>query len=295
MGNIYQRRWYLSINGVRVINPSSDSLRCKFDVLHEFGDVITYSTFKIYNLAPSTVAQYFLRGNLLEFGAGYVDNIGQIFLGTITNVYDIREETDVITHVLCSASNKSREEHKITPVTFARNTPAAKIIRYVVKELGYGIDIKDEQFRFDATYLSNYTVFQDGFDALEDLSTSFSFKWAIVMGVIHIKKYDEFSKSILYEKAGDTPPLLVNKENGMEGRPEYTEVGFNIKVRLNPKFFIGGQIEVKSDFKTFKLGVMNLKEIPKTIGDGTYTVWRIQYNGDTHGDEWTSKLTGFTI
>lgn len=295
MSEVYQRRWQLNIDGVPVILPSNDSLRCQFDVLHEYGNVITYSTFKIYNLSTATVSRYLKKNHLLEFSAGYVDNIGQIFIGTIINVYNVREGTDVITHILCSSGNRSREKHVINPATFARNTPAVQVIRYVVKEMGYGIEIKDEQFRFDATFLSNYTVYQDGFDALDDLSTSFSFKWALSMNVIKIKKYDEHTSSLLYEKAGDSPPLLVNKENGMEGRPEYTEVGFNIKVRLNPKFFIGGQIEVKSDFKTFKLGVMNLKEIPETIGDGVYTVWRIQYTGDTHGNDWTSKLTGFTI
>jgi hypothetical protein len=286
MPSIFDRRWSLTLDGSLFFAESEDSLRCAFDILHEFGNVITYGNFQFYNLSETTITSAFKKGALFEFKAGYKENTGQIFIGTIVNVYSIRKEANVITHVLCSSGNKSKQKHVVQPKRFKKGTSVVEVIKYIVQQLGYGLQIKEDDFANDVTFVTGYTVHQDGFDVLEQLGTSYNFLWAVSMNVIYIIKHNSFLNNEVLE---------VNQNTGMEDRPQYTESGYTVKVRLNPQFYIGGRINIKSQYQDYKLGAMNLAEIPDRIGDGVYVVSKIHHIGDTHTDAWSSKLEGFTL
>ena len=286
MSDVFDRRWSLAVDGVQVVEPMADSLKCTFDIVHEFGGVIAYSVINIYNLSKQTVSQHLKKGSLLIFSAGYADNLGQVFNGTIVNVNTVRDDTNLITKITCTSGNKSRTKNVIASKTFAANTKPIGVIKYCVSQLGYAISIRDSDFSSEQSTTSPYAVFGDGIELLNSLSYTYKFDWTIEADTIVIIKKKSFR---------DGATILVSRETGMEDRPEYSEVGYVVKVRLNPKLRIGGRVDIQSDFRDFNFGALHFKEIPESVGNGVYTIKKITIKGDTHGNDWTSRIEGHTI
>ena len=79
----------------------------------------------------------------------------------------------------------------------------------------------------------------------------------------------------------------------MEDIPEFTDTGYNVKSRINPKFKIGKKVKIISDLRSLNYGAMHFRTIPDTSGKGIYKIYKIVINGDSHGTVWTSKIHGY--
>ena len=84
----------------------------------------------------------------------------------------------------------------------------------------------------------------------------------------------------------------ISALTGMVGSPEITEVGCDVIVKLNPQAKIGRKFKINSEFPRANFGNVYYTDIKDTVGQGTYSILRLQHSGDSYGDEWETKLTG---
>ena len=96
-----------------------------------------------------------------------------------------------------------------------------------------------------------------------------------------------------YQKWKKNNPIKISEFTGMQGIPEVTIEGCNVKTRLNPSIKIGNIIDVESEFKTFNFGDVYFREIPPSAGSGRYGVYKLTHTGDSYGDDWTTSIVGF--
>jgi len=78
----------------------------------------------------------------------------------------------------------------------------------------------------------------------------------------------------------------------MVGVPEITEIGADVVVRINPTLKIGGQFEIKSEFAQVNYSNVYFQDVPETLGQGVYTIQKLQFDGDSYGDVWDTKVSG---
>ena len=231
--NLYDRRWKVELNNQPFIDEIKDpiykSLNCRFKVENEFGGVICYLVLELFNLKNDT-QQKLEKDAVLSLSAGYAGHIGEIFYGTIVNVYTMRQGTDLITKVTCTAGGLSRKKKPIVNAAFAQDTHVTEMIEACTNAMQYSLIIDKSQFKADEKSKSSASLMGDAITVLDKLAKEFNFVWAIEGQTIVVLKSGTTRK-------GQT--LKISRSTGMIGVPKYNETGFDVSIRINPEIRIG--------------------------------------------------------
>lgn len=268
-----------SLNSFKLANTQ---FKIVFTILIDFGGFISYADIAFYNLAIDTANDVIKKGLGIILKAGYVDNIDIIFEGTINNVLYERVGPDTITRVIARGGAKSEQQN--VEKSFGKNTKLVAIIKECVTALGYEIDIDESQFDNVAPYSRGYQLNGDPRVYLDKLALMHNFSYTFDKQRITILENESFL-------GGN--PIVISQLNGMEGIPEITEVGADVVTRLNPQLKIGRRIDIQSELKSFNFSNLYFQDIPPAAGVGVYRMFKLRHEGDTWGDKWSSKITGF--
>jgi hypothetical protein len=284
MSSYNNRRWELSVDGVVLIAATGGrQFKCTFEVLNDFGGYTSYCDLAIFNLSSDTANKVLKRGSLLSLRAGYADSIDTIFAGTIRNILRERQGPDTITRLICRGGKLPGEQGQVN-VTLGENAKITDIIRACVAVTGYPVVMDDDQFSDIAPYPYGYVLGGDPLMYLDNLAETHGFNYVI-----------ENERMIIVRRGkarqGDTH--IISQFTGMEGIPEITEVGIDVTTRLNPKIKIGGKFIVESKLATFNFSNLYFVDIPPTAGQGEYDIFRVSFSGDSWGDTWSTKITGY--
>ncbi len=86
--------------------------------------------------------------------------------------------------------------------------------------------------------------------------------------------------------------VLLTSETGLIGTPEQTNEGVKVRCLLNPRLRIGGRI--KLDNKSVLMAKTELKmsaqRPPRLDDDGFYRILKVEFSGDTHGQNWYADM-----
>jgi len=285
MPSFYRRQFELFISNrdIPFISATNErQFKLTFSILVEFGGHNAYADIAVYNLSKDTEGQVFKKGEYVGFRAGYEDTIDYIFKGEVVNIIREKHGSDKITRLICKGGVVSQEKSTINK-SFEKGVTVQELCRACAEALGFPIVLNDEDFPKESPYLFGYHLTGDPKVKLSQLAKSHNFKWLI-----------ESEKIII---VGDTSSrkgaiVAVSASNGMVGVPEITEIGADAIVKLNPTLRIGGQFEIKSEFAQINYSNVYFQDVPETLGQGTYTIQRLQFDGDTYGDTWDTKISG---
>jgi len=283
MSRFYSRQWEILLDNETFIAPTSGrQFRIVFNILVDFGGSISYADMAIYNLSQSTALKMLKRGAEFGFRGGYEDTIDYLFKGRITNILRERSGPDTITRILAKGGSQPKTQSVNTAL--GKNAKVTEIIRACATATGYAITMDDDDFANVPPYARGYTSTGDPFVQLDALSRRHNFSYTIENDRIVVVGDGSFRGGA---------PIVVNELNGMEGIPEITENGVDVSLRLMPKLKIGGRVDIQSELATFNFGNMYFQDIPENAGTGVFNVHRLAHSGDSHGDKWTTRVTGF--
>lgn len=257
--------------------------KCVFEILHDFGGYTSYADVALYNLSADTANSAFIRGTVMSLRGGYADQIDTLFTGAITNVIRERRGPDTITRLICRGDNIVSEQSQINE-TLGKDATVQQVIRACVTAMGYPIVMDDSQFDDIATYTYGYPLNGDPRVYMDELAKTHGFDYVVENGRMVVVRKG-------YARNGDVH--VVSQFTGMEGIPEITEVGVDVRIRLNPKLKIGGMYRIESDLATFNFSNLYFVNIPESAGQGEYKIFRLSHSGDTWGDAWSTKITGY--
>lgn len=264
------------MNGVEVIEPTDGrQFKMTFNALIDFGGSNSYADIRLFNLSKLK----FSKGLKIVLKAGYVDTLDTIFIGTVQNVLKERQGADIITRLIC----RSETVVGFINQSFGANVDVTTLIKACSNALGYPAVIDDSQFADVAPYAGGYALQGDALTTLNKLATTHGFQHSVENGRRVIVR-NGFERN--------TSPFIISQLTGMEGIPQITEVGVDVAMRLSPKIRIGGLIKIESEFKTFNFSNLYFQNVPESAGTGSYRVQRIEHEGDTWGDSWTTRVTG---
>ncbi len=293
------RRFSIEINGNTFISPlgatdySGRAFRVTFRTQSNYTEALGLLDLKIYNLAESTKIMKHTSANpsILRLSAGYVDNFAPIFNGYIKAVFREREETSIVTHVLCT-SGYATARPRIS-VSFGRNSDIVTVLKGVCKAAGYKADIDADQFKDCPIFGRGYVVNGDITEIMKNLAAQFDFGWAfdaVQSSTIVIDKNNKTRQSSTIE---------VNRTTGLIGYPEAsgdnTDTFTDWTMRLSPQVRLGMTANLKSKFATFNTGNMYFLDADNTHGfstDGKYKIMTISHEGDSWGQTWTTQIKG---
>lgn len=281
MSQFFDRRFELLVDGEPFIaETSGQQFKVVFKILVDFGGFNSFADIAIYNLAQNTSKNVLKKGLLIELRAGYKETIDTIFKGNISNVLREREGASTITRLIAKGGSLVTAQN--INKSFGKGVKLTALIAACVSAMGYQLDIDESQF--SEVYNRGYLLNGDPKELLESLSKASGFQYTTENDRVVVIKNGKFRKGA---------PVVISQFNGMEGIPEITEVGVDVVTRINPKVKMGRQIDIQSELVTFNFSNLYFQDIPEAAGTGIFNIHKLEYDGDTKGDSWSVKITGF--
>lgn len=283
MSRFYSRVWELLIDDkVFIAATEGRQFRVTFDVLIDFGGSISYSSIAIYNLSSETASKAFKSGSTVGLRAGYSDTVDFIFKGRITNIFYERNGPDTITRLV--ARGGSQPATQSVNKTLGAGVSLVDIIKELATSMGYPLIIQEGDFVNVPPYIRGEVLYGDARTYLDKLAATHKFTYLIDNDRLVVVGGGSFRQG---------SPTVISESTGMEGIPEITENGADVTVRLTPKIKIGSRVDIQSKLRTFNFSNVYFQDVPASAGVGIYRVYRIEHKGDSYGDLWSTKVTGF--
>ena len=283
MSRFYSRVWELLIDDKTFIATTEGrQFRLVFNILIDFGGSVSYADIGIYNLSSDTASKAFKTGSNVSIKAGYPETIDFIFKGRITNILYERQGPDTITRLI--ARGGSQPATQSIGKTLGEGVKLIDIIKELATAMGYPLVVNENDFNAVSPYIRGKVLYGDPRQYLDELANTHKFNYLIENDRLIVVADGSFREG---------SPFVVSEFTGMEGIPEITETGADVSLRLTPKIKIGGRIDIQSKFRTFNFSNAYFQNIPPSAGTDVYRGYRIAHTGDTYGDTWTTKITGF--
>lgn len=266
--------------------PVGDGLRITFQVIHFAGNALSVAEISIYNVSSYSARQMLGDGadkkyEFVSLEAGYESNFGAVFLGQITNVQRFTEDGGATRGIRLFCKSQARErDQRVINLTLSPETDPVQIIEecatYFGSEIQFFGDFSGLPRRSGGTVLQGALV-----SCMNELSATYQFDWMIE---------NEATKII---KKGFAMPVkaTISATTGMIGSPVVTDTEVGIRCALNPKLKLGDSIRLESMAPRFEFSDVFFYEVPRTIGEGLYSIYSLAIIGDSHGDPWETQIS----
>lgn len=257
-------------SGQKALDVSS--LRCRFEIYKNLEEEPNYSVVTIYNLAGESEQSILDNGQSVTVEAGYYGAaFGLIFNGSIIQWARGKEDgTDKYLRLVCQDG-----DHLLTSAfvctTLAKGATQENVVSACLSgasagkmELAPGsLPRAKTLFGMSRAYLHQAAVTGGG-------------KFYVDDGVANI---------VAASFAGSDLCADLRPDTGLVGTPEQTDYGVSARCLLNPCLKLNAKVRIDSQYvaaREARKGT-TLTALPT---DGIYRVSRINYLGDTRGDEW---------
>jgi len=298
MSRNWIRKIKLSIGTGKSGEIDVSGMRIRFIIYRKIIETPNSGWFRIYNLSKGTaskIADPDSLGKKVKLEAGYQDNSGPIFEGTIVYAVTGRESpTDTYVDVYCADSKKAINEATVEK-TFDPGSTQKDHVDYIFNQFQGVEDISKGIIRglSELKFPKNVTLYGRASDAMRTIAKSNDATWYFDMG----KLYHLPVKSGDKNKPLGTVDLNVN--SGLIGMPQETTEGIIVTALINPVYMLN--VELKIDQKMINRGPFALSIAGQVqdayaysnigAGDGQYVIQAIEWRGDTHGQEWYAIMT----
>lgn len=272
MNNLYMRKTTFLVGGREITDP----LTIKFSV--PFGDNEKVDTIdiQVYNLKDETI-NAITTNKAAILSAGYVDDNGVIFSGTLKKKETKWEGLDKITTFKCIDCTLDYTQGVIKR-TYGRNTPASLILRELA--LDAGLAIGDIDLPIDFIYRSG-----------KALNGKIKIQIAEIAKDCKAKQYINKNRLYVRDRAkGDKLGLDISKETGLIDEPE--EIEEEVKDEKKSKTSAS-----KKKLKGYKIKLLLNHKITTDViikltsrkVNGVFRVSKGEHKGDTSGTEYYTE------
>ena len=262
------------------------NLRITFKTKKGDAETPNSAEINVYNLSDETASKIRNEFTQVFLSAGYVNNVGLIFQGNIRQVRIWRENgVDKILAILAADGDKAYNFATVNKTLAAGSRPADRV------------NVCQESFKNKGA--GNAYAPDPGGEALP--------RGKVMYGMARKYMRDEArdtdcewsfqdGKMQMVKKSGYLPgeAVVLTSETGLVGSPEQTQDGVTLKCLLNPRLKVGGRI--KLDNASIKeaqtqIGKAGGEQPPALDSDGFYRIIKIDYTGDTRGNDWYAEIT----
>jgi hypothetical protein len=269
------------------------TLRCRFHITQATMQAPNLCRLMLSNLTPQRAQQFVQKEfKRIKIDAGYQDGHGIIFQGNIVYAISGRESpTDTLVTVWAADGDEGHNYGIVHTTHPPGSTPQqhfdtalSALAQYGLTKGYIGVDLSTP------TYPRAVTLFGHARDVLANIAKT---KNASV-------SYQN-EQVTMVPKGGSAPggAIVLNSQTGLIGMPSQTinngifarclinpAIGIHSQVKINQGDIIGAQPAITSTGEQ----TITFASLPIIATDGLYTVYRIEKNGDTRGNDWYFDL-----
>lgn len=279
-------------------------LRFTFNIFNGDTESPNTSIIRVYNLNQNTRKRIINEFDTVTLQAGYQDNIGVIFKGTIKQFVSGGETNiDRFLELRCADGDPNynfgffgTNGQGVTLANYTRGDVLGEVQKAYNLPLDKNAqDITAATGGVNLVSVRGKTLFGLARAQASNLAATAQARVSIQNGVL-----------TFIPLTGYLPgeAVKINSLTGMVGIPETTDNGIQVTCLLNPKIRIGGQIQINEGDITQtiireRVGFPNFASIAPYVADATekgfYRVLVAEHMGDTRGQEFYTKITALSL
>ena len=278
-------------------------LRFRFNIQADDEESPNNATVRVYNLSSDLIKSIKGEYSTVVIQAGYGDNFGVVFSGTIRQYRIGRENmTDTYLDILAADGDEAYNFAVVNQSIAAGSTAVDRIKVYTDEMAKKGTSLGKVVIPdFGGTLPRGKVLFGLARQLIRDETQSLGATWSIQDGKINIIALTKYLP-------GDA--VVLTSSTGLIGRPEQTQDGITAKCLLNPKIQVGGLVKIDNSSINQTSFVNNGFESSQGIpyntwagfqmladisSDGLYRVFVAEHEGDTRGTPFYTNLTLLSV
>lgn len=259
----------------KVLGPTEQleirDLRVKFKCVRDFSKHPNSAEVEITNLSPESRALMQERPLKVQLAAGYDGQPRLIASGDVRFSMSKLEGVDWTTLVQIGDGARAYAHARVN-ASFGKNATYRQMLTEVSRALGLRLpsDLANN-FDLDKKFVAGATLFGPARDELSRLLDPFGLAWSIQNGTLRI---------LSDQGVNANTALPLGEEQGMIGTPEFGSPPksgkpphMTVKCLLYPELIPGDKIKLTSKAKS-----------------GFFKLVRVEHNGDTAGNEFTTTV-----
>lgn len=205
--------------------------------------------------------------NQLFLMVGYGNELGLVFAGDIINPVMRKDDTDWILSLECGDGYKEINNSR-TNVTVKGGTGQKDVINILKKDMGKQDGAGVVSIDNSNALPRSKTMIGKTSKYVTNIARNNNADWSIQDGELVVLPKTE----AIDDKSG----FVLSQDTGMIGSPEKSESGIEVTCLLNTNIRPGSLIRIESIIKECS---------------GDFKVTDVEITGDSHSDEWYSKIT----
>lgn len=284
-GRVYQIDIILTDGDTRTFDGFvNDPLQVTFQIDQTPNAERSYGQISIFGVNRETRRAIYEKGDQVRLVAGWRENFGDIFEGTIENVEIGRSGADTFITLFCQSAVTEFEVATVFK-TFAPNTSQQEIIRGVAETFGFPVDMVGDYSDLVPALLGQ-TFASDTKSVMRKLSRSFQFDWMVL---------NNRTVTVRDNAARGDEPFRYSPDTGLIGSPEINaKFGVDVDVLLDPKIKPWDIYTVESTTASLNFnGVFyQSQEFPETVGESLNKALSMTHEGDFYSDTWQTSIGG---
>lgn len=291
---LYKRKWSVIVSGNGQALDLSQ-MHLIFSVNQSDVETPNNAVVRLYNLSDDTASTLLTKEyTRVTISAGYVEGpFGTIFDGQIKQTRKGREnQTDKYLDILAADGDEAYNFAVINQTLAAGSTIKDQITALAGTMGASGVTLGELPEWANAgnpQLIRGKVLYGLSKDYMRNIAQTNGARWSIQNGKLFLIKNTEYVQ---------VEPIVLTSKTGMIGLPEQTQDGINIKCLLNPKLAIGQPVRIDNasvQRQQFDVAYGAINLFPTISTDGLYRVIVSEFEGDTRGDDWYSKLTCLSI
>lgn len=296
MSRNWKRAVSLDVSG-KGGNINLSNLRIAFRVEQEVLQSPNRAIITVYNVSKQTadILKNRKEFDKVELKAGYEDNVGTIFRGTLKHDAQTGRETPTDTYIRFIAGDGDRGYNNATVnKTLPKGSTPRDVVDTAVEALKkYDLtlgQVPDKLLR-SIKYPRPFVMFGMARDYMRHVDNSLQTLWSIQRGEIQIVTPQG-------PEGGDV--FVLNSRTGLVGRPvQSLQKGVHARALINPKFDVNKKVKIDQASieralpdQTYTGDKLNAAPYLADISaDGLYWIREIQWTGDSRGQPWYADLS----
>lgn len=290
MSRLFDRNYNLTLTAINgeVLNYNPP-METKFSVVNYPNNSLSIAQITIYGISARARDVIQIRNadekryGTVILKAGYGDDIGVIFDGSINSVQVAKEGVSTCIKLFCSSNKSSWDNASFKE--WGEGTPYIEVLRDLAADFGLPVEIVGNFSDLPRLPVGINGGGQLCRDLLDSLKRFFGFEWMITPTKTVLSRQGVSRDGIEHD---------ITYKNGMEGVPRWYTDSMEVDVKLNYRIQPLDKINVSSNFWTLNFSGAYFTDwdglASMQLRTGAFNVLKTRHEGGLRGDVWKTTV-----
>lgn len=302
--NSFGKRWRLQIKTLpdgqqnqKIITVESQTwtpepLEIEFEVYQTIDNAYWFAEIAVFNLNTPTEQVVLKQGMTVRLEAGYMTGpgYGVIFEGTLFQpTWERINGIDTKLTLHCIVGLVENTNNFVAFNTNAGITQRELVARMAAApNIAYPLDTSNVKLTKagDITQTRGAVYFDQPIELLTPIAAQDTSNLWVTNLAINIRALVD---------QDEVPTLNVSQQTGLIGTPQQTQDGVDIRINLDSRAVLRGQVQLSPDTQVNQLQRVQGNYPTVLDAQGKYAIAAIRHIGNSRGNTWETVITGITF